>query len=92
AQARDNSEESKQLTSRQSDVTSKEMISGYDQNTIDEIEPQSSVSSNNINLASKLNEKEDKTRTLIPRTDPNKMECLYQYAVEHGLDPEKFSI
>ena len=20
------------------------------------------------------------------------MECLYQYAVEHGLDPEKFSI
>ena len=35
---RDNNEESKQLTSRQSDVTSKEMISGYDQNTIDEIE------------------------------------------------------
>jgi hypothetical protein len=20
------------------------------------------------------------------------MECLYQYAIEHGLDPEKFSI
>ncbi|CAB5379175.1 unnamed protein product [Rhizophagus irregularis] len=35
------------------------MISGYDQNTIDEIEPQSSVSSNNINLASNVNEKED---------------------------------
>ncbi|CAB4382495.1 unnamed protein product [Rhizophagus irregularis] len=32
------------------------------------------------------------SRTPIPRTDPNKMECLYQYAVEHGLDPEKFSI
>ncbi|CAG8689357.1 22651_t:CDS:2 [Rhizophagus irregularis] len=52
AQARDNNEESKQLTSRQSEAISKEMISGYDQNTIDEIEPQSSVSSNNINLAS----------------------------------------
>ncbi|UZO11140.1 uncharacterized protein OCT59_002712 [Rhizophagus irregularis] len=25
-------------------------------------------------------------------TDPNKMECLYRYAVKHGLDPEKFSI
>ncbi|CAB4388234.1 unnamed protein product [Rhizophagus irregularis] len=56
AQARDNNEESKQLTSRQSD---KEMISGYDQNAIDEIEPQSSISSNNINLASNVNEKED---------------------------------
>jgi hypothetical protein len=32
------------------------------------------------------------SRTQIPRTDPNKMECLYQYAVEHGLDSEKFSI
>ena len=32
------------------------------------------------------------SRTPIPRTNPNKMECLYQYAVEHGLDPEKFSI
>src|ERR1043165_2546456 len=32
AQARDNNEESKQLTSRQSEVISKEMISGYDQN------------------------------------------------------------
>ena len=48
AQARDNNEESKQLTSRQSEVISKEMISGYDQNTIDEIEPQSSASSNTI--------------------------------------------
>src|ERR1044072_3043421 len=59
AQARDNNEESKQLTSRQSEVISKEMISGYDQNTIDEIEPQSSVSSNTINRASNVNEKED---------------------------------
>src|SRR3954469_20948867 len=32
------------------------------------------------------------SRKLIPRTNPNKMECLYQYAVEHGLDPKKFSI
>src|SRR4051794_18344410 len=32
------------------------------------------------------------SRTPIPRTNPNKMECLYQYAIEHGLDPEKFSI
>src|SRR5215213_9662946 len=32
------------------------------------------------------------SRTPILRTSPNKMECLYQYAVEHGLDPEKFSI
>ncbi|CAB4379311.1 unnamed protein product [Rhizophagus irregularis] len=32
------------------------------------------------------------SRTPIPKTNPNKMECLYQYAVEHGLDPEKFSI
>ena len=32
------------------------------------------------------------SRTPIPRTNPNKMECLYQYAVEHSLDPEKFSI
>jgi hypothetical protein len=30
------------------------------------------------------------SRTPIPRTDPNKMECLYQYTVEHGLDPENF--
>src|SRR6266498_2428301 len=59
AQARDNNEESKQLTSRQSEVISKEMISGYDQNTIDEIEPQSSVSSNTINLVSNVYEKED---------------------------------
>ncbi|CAB5379787.1 unnamed protein product [Rhizophagus irregularis] len=58
AQARDNNEESKQLTSRQSEVISKEMISGYDQNTIDEIEPQSSVSSNTINLVSNVYEKE----------------------------------
>ncbi|CAB5180570.1 unnamed protein product [Rhizophagus irregularis] len=59
AQARDNNEESKQLTSRQSEVISKEMISGYDQNTIDEIEPQSSAFSNIINLASNVYEKED---------------------------------
>ncbi|CAB4391154.1 unnamed protein product [Rhizophagus irregularis] len=72
AQARDNSEESKQLTSRQSDVTSKEMISGYDQNTIDEIEPQSSVSSNNINLASNVNEKEDVSdHALSPSAKPS---------------------
>src|SRR5256885_1593744 len=32
------------------------------------------------------------SRRPIPRANPNKMECLYQYAVEHGLDPEKFSI
>ncbi|CAI2193069.1 3530_t:CDS:2, partial [Funneliformis geosporum] len=25
-------------------------------------------------------------------TDSNKMECLYQYTIKHGLDPEKFSI
>ncbi|CAB5166577.1 unnamed protein product [Rhizophagus irregularis] len=64
---RDNNEESKQLTSRQSEVTSKEMISGYDQNTIDEIEPQSSVSSNTINLVSNVYEKEDVSdHTLAP--------------------------
>nr|CAG8654482.1 7963_t:CDS:2 [Entrophospora candida] len=28
----------------------------------------------------------------ISRTNPNKMECLYKYAIEHGEDPEKFSI
>src|SRR5581483_8439335 len=59
AQARDNNEESKQLTSRQSDVTSKKMISEYDQNTIDEIEPQSSVFSNIINLVSNVYEMTD---------------------------------
>ena len=32
------------------------------------------------------------SRILIPRTNPNKMECLCQYAIEHGIDPEKFSI
>src|SRR5271154_3979261 len=53
---RDNNEESKQLTSRQSEVISKEMISGYNQNTIDEIESQSSVSSNTINLLSNVYE------------------------------------
>src|SRR6266498_5447458 len=47
---RDNNEESKQLTFRQSEIISKEMILGYDQNTIDEIESQSSVFSNTINL------------------------------------------
>ncbi|CAB5385166.1 unnamed protein product [Rhizophagus irregularis] len=67
AQARDNNEESKQLTSRQSEVISKEMISGYDQNTIDEIEPQSSAFSNIINLASNVYEKEDVSdHTLAP--------------------------
>nr|CAG8585900.1 7794_t:CDS:2 [Entrophospora candida] len=28
----------------------------------------------------------------ISRTNPNKMECLYKYAIEHGEDPDKFSI
>ncbi|CAH1766752.1 4168_t:CDS:1, partial [Entrophospora sp. SA101] len=28
----------------------------------------------------------------ISRTNLNKMECLYKYAIEHGEDPEKFSI
>ncbi|CAG8635494.1 9440_t:CDS:2 [Funneliformis mosseae] len=32
------------------------------------------------------------SRTLILRTNSNKIECLYQYAVKHGLDPEKFLI
>ncbi|CAG8689736.1 4133_t:CDS:1, partial [Ambispora gerdemannii] len=32
------------------------------------------------------------SRQPIPRTNPNKMECLYQYAVENGLDSEKFSV
>ncbi len=35
---KNNNEKSKQLTSYQSEVISKEMISKYDQNTIDEIE------------------------------------------------------
>src|SRR6266498_859988 len=64
---RDNNEESKQLTSCQSEVISKEMISGYDQNTIDEIEPQSSISSNTINLVSNVYEKEDVSdHALVP--------------------------
>ena len=29
--------------------------------------------------------------TSIPKTDPNK-NCLYQYAIEHKMDPEEFSI
>ncbi|CAB4442271.1 unnamed protein product [Rhizophagus irregularis] len=67
AQARDNNEESKQLTSRQLEVISKEMISGYDQNAIDEIEPQSSVFSNTINLESNVYEKEDVSdHALVP--------------------------
>jgi len=32
------------------------------------------------------------SRILIPKTNPNKMKCLYQYAVKHCLDPEKFLI
>src|SRR6266496_4511625 len=64
---RDNNEESKQLTFHQSEVISKEIISGYDQNTIDEIEPQSSVSSNTINLVSNVYEKEDVSdHALVP--------------------------
>src|SRR6266542_1008118 len=67
AQAKDNNEESKQLTFHQSEVISKEMISGYDQNTIDEIEPQSSVSLNTINLVSNVYEKEDVSdHALVP--------------------------
>ncbi|CAH1771004.1 10334_t:CDS:1, partial [Entrophospora sp. SA101] len=31
-------------------------------------------------------------RQPIPRTNPNKMECLYQYAIGHGMDPKKFSV
>ena len=31
------------------------------------------------------------SRTPIPRTNQNKMECLSQYVIEHGLDPKKFS-
>ncbi|GBC53614.1 uncharacterized protein OCT59_004136 [Rhizophagus irregularis] len=43
------------------------MISGYDQNTIDEIEPQSSAFSNTINLALNVYEKEDVSdHTLAP--------------------------
>ena len=32
------------------------------------------------------------SRQPIPRTNPNKMGCLYQYAIKHGMDPEKFSV
>ena len=74
AQARDNNEESKQLTSRQSDVTSKEMISGYDQNTIDEIEPQSSVSSNTINLVSNVYEMTDVSDHALVSSDKSSEE------------------
>ncbi|PKY61999.1 hypothetical protein RhiirA4_487747 [Rhizophagus irregularis] len=50
-----------------SKVISKEMISGYDQNAIDEIEPQSSVFSNTINLESNVYEKEDVSdHALVP--------------------------
>jgi hypothetical protein len=30
--------------------------------------------------------------SLIPRTNPNKMEYLYLYAIEYGINSEKFSI
>ncbi|RIA93364.1 hypothetical protein C1645_735571 [Glomus cerebriforme] len=56
---KDNNEENKQLTSHQSEIISKEMISEYDQNTIDEIEPQSSIFSNTINLVSNVYEKKN---------------------------------
>ena len=59
AQSRDNNKKNKQLTSHQLKVISKEMISGYDQNTIDEIEPQSSIFLNIINLVLNVYEKED---------------------------------
>ncbi|GBB97584.1 hypothetical protein RclHR1_30020005 [Rhizophagus clarus] len=71
---RDNNEESKQLTSHQSDVTSKEMISGYDQNTIDEIEPQSSVSSNTINLVSNVYEMTDVSNHALVSSDKSSEE------------------
>jgi hypothetical protein len=32
------------------------------------------------------------SRRPTSRTNPNKMECLYQYAIEHSFDLEKFSI
>ena len=60
----------------QSHVSSKTVTNGND---LTSVTPQASVPSAS-------------SRTPIPRTNPNKMECLYQYAVEHGLDPEKFSI
>ncbi|CAG8667346.1 10665_t:CDS:2, partial [Paraglomus brasilianum] len=39
-----------------------------------------------------LNVSVTSSRQPIPRTNPNKMECLYQYAIEHGMDPDKFSV
>ena len=30
------------------------------------------------------------SRQLISKTNSNKMECLYQYAIEHGINPKKF--
>ncbi|GES77023.1 hypothetical protein GLOIN_2v1649975 [Rhizophagus clarus] len=71
---RDNNEESKQLTSRQSDVTSKEMISGYNENTIDEIESQSSVSSNTINLVSNVYEMTDVSDHALVSSDKSSEE------------------
>ncbi|CAG8448578.1 2156_t:CDS:2 [Diversispora eburnea] len=35
---------------------------------------------------------EDGSKVLETGTDPNKMECLYQYAIEHGEDLEQFSV
>ncbi|GBB85395.1 hypothetical protein RclHR1_11950003 [Rhizophagus clarus] len=50
------------------------------------------VNSSNDSSRNGSKNKPTSSRTPIPRTNINKMECLYQYAVEHGLDPEKFSI
>ena len=51
-----------------------------------------SLDSNSSNDSSRNGSKNSPASSWTPisRTDPNKMECLYQYAVEHGLDPEKF--
>ncbi|GBB90614.1 hypothetical protein RclHR1_17610003 [Rhizophagus clarus] len=64
------------LHNDQSHVFSKTVTNGND---LTSITPQASVP-----FAS--------SRMPIPRTNPNKMECLYQYAVEYGLDPKKFLI
>ncbi|GES72570.1 hypothetical protein GLOIN_2v1649975 [Rhizophagus clarus] len=55
-------------------VTSKEMISGYDQNTIDEIEPQSSVSLNTINLVSNVYEMTDVSDHALVSSDKSSEE------------------
>ncbi|RGB24203.1 hypothetical protein C1646_676543 [Rhizophagus diaphanus] len=59
-----------------------------------EIDPES-LPKDEVNIPSKPIAKKtvsNKTRILIPRTNPNKMECFYQYAIEYSLDPEKFLI